>query len=156
MSNVVTIAQPREPKKMGRPTMYTATVAEHFLARLSGGISVERICRNKDMPSASTIYRWIGERADFRDNYLRAMAARGMKHGDDVIAVVSKVLAGEIAPDVGRVAIQGLTWAAARMAPKVYGDRVALTGADGGDIGMRITDARATIEGKLARLASAG
>jgi hypothetical protein len=149
--NVVAIRKP-----MGRPSIYTPDVAEKFLARLSGGMSVERICRHKDMPSKSHIYRWIGERADFRDNYLRAMAARGMKHGDDVLAVVEKVIAGEIAPDVGRVAIQGLTWAAARMAPKVYGDRVALTGADGGEIGVRVSDARTTIEGKLARLALAG
>jgi len=154
MTNIVPIAKSREPKKLGRPSLYSIELAERFLARLAGGMSVERICRHKDMPNKAQIYRWIGERADFRDNYLRAMAARGMKHGDDVIAVVDQVLKGEIAPDVGRVAIQGLTWAAARMAPKVYGDRVALTGADGGDIGMRITDARATIEGKLARLAA--
>ena len=154
MSRVLQLTKVRVPQKMGRPSIYNQSLAISFLARLSGGLAVERICRQADMPAKQTIYRWIGERADFRDAFVRAMAARGMKHGDDVIAVVDKVLAGEIAPDVGRVAIQGLSWAAARMAPKVYGDRVALTGADGGDISVRVLDARATIEGKLSRLAS--
>lgn len=156
MTNIIPIAQRREGKKLGRPSLYSPQLAATIVARLSGGLSLRRLCRQNGMPNVATVLRWVGERADFREQYVRALEARGCAYGEQVVDVAHRVMAGELAPDVGRVAIDGLKWAASRMAPRVYGDRVALTGADGGDIGMRITDARATIEGKLARLASAG
>lgn len=155
MTNIVPIAKNREPKKLGRPSLYTPELAAKITARLSGGLSLRRLCRQNDMPAFQTVLRWVGERADFREQYVRALEARGCNYAEQVVDVGQRVLAGEIPSDAGRVAIDALKWAASRMAPRVYGDRIALTGADGGDIGMRITDARATIEGKLARLASA-
>lgn len=65
---------------------------------------------------------------------MRALEARGCSYGEQVVDIAHRVMAGELAPDVGRVAIDGLKWAASRMAPRVYGDRVALTGHDGGAV----------------------
>ena len=38
--------------------------------------------------------------------------------------MIDRVLNGEVNPNAGRVAIDGLKWIAARMLPKRYGDRV--------------------------------
>jgi hypothetical protein len=97
-------------------------------------MSLRAVCRSKDMPVKQTVLAWLGRYPEFQAQYARALEARGCGYGEEVVAVTQRVLAGEIAPDVGRVAIDGLKWAAGRMAPKVYGDRVAITGPDGGAV----------------------
>lgn len=68
--------------------------------------------------------------------YVRARSLRGDDHGERVAEVVDQMESGEIEPDVGRAMIDGLKWSAGRMAPKLWGDKVAHehTGADGGPI----------------------
>jgi hypothetical protein len=139
--------------KTGRPSLYSPQLAAQIIARLAGGLSLERLCRNKQMPSASTIYRWLGERADFREAYVRAGEAKGIRSGERVVDIAERCLRGEIPPDAARVAIEGHKWAAGRLAPKVYGDRVALTDPNGEAFGTTVVQARHDLESKLARLA---
>lgn len=133
MGSVVAIKQ-RVPKKMGRPTLYSPELCSRLLARMSGGLSLRAVCRHDDMPVKQTVLGWLSRYPEFMAQYLRAMEARGCACGEQVIDVTQRVIAGDLPPDVGRVAIIGLTWAAARMAPKAYGDRVAVTGHDGGAV----------------------
>lgn len=127
-------ALPLPPRRTGRPSGYTPELAAKIIARLASGLSLRRVCRADDMPSTSTVMRWFGENAGFREQYARAMEARGFGYADQVVDIAQRVLLREIPPDAARVGIDGLKWAAARMAPRVYGDRVALTGADGGPL----------------------
>lgn len=119
---------------MGRPSGFSPELGASICARLSGGISLRRLCRQKDMPSTTSVFRWLADNPTFRDQYARAMEARGCTYGEQVIDISQRVIAGEIPPERGRVAIDALKWAAGRMAPKQYGDRVAVTGADGGAV----------------------
>lgn len=127
-------ALPLPPRRIGRPSRYSPELAAKITARLAGGLSLRRVCRADEMPHVATVMRWFGENAGFREQYARAMEARGMGYAEQIVDVGQRVLAGEIAPDAARVGIDALKWAAARMAPRVYGDRVALTGADGGPL----------------------
>lgn len=121
---------------MSRPVKYSPELAATICARLSSGLSMRRLCRRDDMPHRATIFKWIAIYPDFRTEYMRALEARGCSYGEQVEEIAQRVLAGELAPDVARVAIDALKWTAGRMAPKVYGDRVAHehTGKDGGPI----------------------
>lgn len=130
MSNTL----PLPPRRTGRPSLYSPALAAKITARLAGGLSLRRLCRQDDMPALTTVMRWVGENAAFREQYVRALEARGCGYGEQVVDVAQRVMAGELPPDAARVGIDGLKWAAARMAPRVYGDRVALTGADGGPL----------------------
>lgn len=127
-------ALPLPPRRTGRPSLYTPELAAKIISRLASGLSLRRVCRADDVPNASTVMRWFGENAGFREQYARAMEARGFGYADQVVDVAQRVLAGDVPPDAARVGIDGLKWAAARMAPRVYGDRVAITGADGGPL----------------------
>lgn len=136
--------------KTGRPSLYTPELAQRIVARIAGGLSLRRVCRSPGMPTKSTVFRWVAERAEFRDQYTRAMETRGALHGEEVSDIADDCLAGRIPPDVARVAMDGKKWAASRMAPKLYGDRVAHEVS--GSVTHEVVESRRSVQGKLARL----
>lgn len=77
--------------------------------------------------------------------YARARECRGVVHGDDIAEMGEKVVRGEIPPDVARVALDAMKWAAARMAPKFCGDKVTQehTGPNGGPV--QVEEIRRTV-----------
>lgn len=57
---------------MGRPSAYSPKLAGEILQRLASGEMLMGILRRKSMPGRSSVYRWMKEKPDFRDNYARA------------------------------------------------------------------------------------
>lgn len=53
----------------GRPTIFTGELCDRFFSRLAMGESVRTICKDEDMPSMATIFRWLREKEDFRKQY---------------------------------------------------------------------------------------
>jgi len=64
------------------------------------------------------------EKAELYKRYRRARAVQADWWGDKVASVSDETLAGEHDPNAARVALHGYMWAAARMAPKTWGERV--------------------------------
>lgn len=102
--------------------------------RLAGGESLHSICADPGMPSKSTVLLWVVtgreiedfENTDdrsFSDHYMRAREAGGFSHGDRVIDTVDKVASGEVDPQSARAMLDGLKWAAERMASKHHSAR---------------------------------
>ena len=60
------------PRDMGRPSKYSPKLAREILQRLASGEMLMGILRSKGMPGRSSVYRWMKEKPDFRDNYARA------------------------------------------------------------------------------------
>lgn len=58
----------------GRPSDYTPELAEIICIRLSEGESLRSVCRDEELPSKSTVLRWIARHDEFRDQYVRAKA----------------------------------------------------------------------------------
>lgn len=109
--------------KTGRPEVYTDEIATEFCERIALGRSLRSVCDDPDMPSSTTVNKWARENGIFASRYAQAREDRGMNYGDKIGDMVDKVLSGEYPPDVARVAIDALKWTAARLAPKVYGDK---------------------------------
>ena len=89
---------------------------------IAGGQSVRAYCARLGIDSPSA-HRLITASRALGQDYAHAREMRGDGHAEDVLAVANKVVAGTLAPDAGRVAIDALKWIAARMAPKTLGDR---------------------------------
>ncbi|WP_395019806.1 hypothetical protein [Dongia sp.] len=53
------MAKAKPPKKTGRPTDFTENLATEICLRISEGESVRSIVKDEDMPSSSTIFRWL-------------------------------------------------------------------------------------------------
>lgn len=65
----------------------------------------------------------VDDRNGFRNNYMRAREAGGFSHGDRVIDVVDKLATGDYDPQTAKAMMDGLKWAAERMAPRAHAPR---------------------------------
>ena len=138
-------ADAKAPAKMGRPSTYNEEIASEFCRMVAEGKSTRWVCEQDDMPDMSTIYDWKRRHEDFANQYARAMEDRGLSYGDQISDLIAKVLDGKYEVDRARLALDGLKWTAARLAPKQYGERTSVDvtadlGATAATVLMQLTD----------------
>ena len=104
--------------------------AAEICARISEGESLAAVCRDDYLPSVRTVMRWLAENEAFRQDYTRAREAKADADADNIGDIAARVLSGEYDPQAARVAIDALKWAAAKMQPKKYGEKLELSGDD--------------------------
>lgn len=121
---------------IGRPSSFTQEIADEICEGLANGESLRKICEDAKMPDRATVFRWLADPkyAAFCDQYTCAREFSGDADADDVAHYSRQAAKGEIEPAAATAAINGLKWSAGKRRPKVYGDKVALTGADGGAV----------------------
>jgi hypothetical protein len=110
-------------RKTGRPPKYSREIAREFCRRIALGRSLRSVCEDEDMPDSSTAYRWKDMYTEFREMYASATEERGLTFGDFIADLAFQVLAGEHEVDRAKLALDGLKWTAARLAPRQYGDK---------------------------------
>jgi transposase-like protein len=96
--------------------------------------------------SPSLIYKWIQQNESFRERYARAKAEQALVLADEITEIADNTQAGEIITEKGdgtvetkhadmlehrKLRIESRKWLAAKLLPKVYGDKTALTNASG-------------------------
>lgn len=109
---------------MARPTVMTSDVMNDICTKLAAGDSLRSICKDDSMPAISTVLlAVVQDRDGFRNSYALAREAAGYAHGDGVIEVVELLRDGVVDPYTGRAMLDGLKWAAERMAPKAHGTK---------------------------------
>jgi hypothetical protein len=132
-----------EPKKVGRPTAWTEDLQDRICAELACGKSVRTICKRDDMPGMETIFRWLRENPEFREQYARAkteaadalveemldIADDGRNdwmevHDKDGACVGYKVNGEHV--QRSRLRLDTRKWIAAKLKPKKYGDQLDL------------------------------
>lgn len=122
---------------MSRPSEYTEAIAAIICERLIGDPpeSLRAICRDPEMPSKSTVLKWVSQHKEFADQYTRAREMQADCYRDEGDEIAKKITSGEEA-QIARVQLDWIKWNAARMAPKKYGDKVQneVSGPDGGPI----------------------
>ncbi len=111
----------------GRPSKFSADVADRICERLADGESLVKICRDDDMPGLRTVMRWAAENGDFGTEYARAREAQAEVMDDKIMTTADEIED----PAVARVQIDAYKWRAAKLAPKRYGDKIDHTSSDG-------------------------
>ncbi len=128
-------------KKTGRPTKYTKALATEFCSRLVDGTSVRTVCLADDMPTTSTIFKWLSEKPEFSDQYAKSkeMASEALAeeifdisdngtndwmemHDKDGECIGYKVN-GE-ALQRSRLRVDTRKWYLSKIVPKKYGDKI--------------------------------
>lgn len=111
---------------MGRPSAFTPEAADTICERLSEGESLRAICRDDAMPSLSMVFRWLADEryADFRDQYARAREAQADKYADELVDIADEGKSEDA--NIIRLRMDARKWAASKIAPKKYGDKVDL------------------------------
>jgi hypothetical protein len=72
----------------GRPTTYSAEIAETICQRMAQGESLNAICKDEKMPARSTVMLWVAQdREGFSDRYEIAMQARAHYWADELLDI---------------------------------------------------------------------
>jgi len=111
------------------------------------------ICRDDHIPHLSNVMEWVvTPEHPFREQYVQAREAAGYAHADKIVEVTRQLEKEELGDRPAKVMLDGLKWAAERMAPKEHSPKQQMehTGKDGGPIELSDTE-RAT---RLASLMS--
>lgn len=156
---------------MGRPSIYTPELANEICERMSLGESLLKICRDVNMPDASTVYRWADKDEEFCKQYTRARKDLVDVYAQEVIDIADEpptlvfrdvTADGKentvISVDHAAVAYQrhrtdSRKWYASKIAPKLYGDRITHQGDKDNPIEFNVTSSK-VLEDKLKGLAS--
>lgn len=113
----------------GRPSEFTQATADAICERIADGESLRRICAEEGMPDKATVFRWLSQNEAFRDQYAHAREMQAETHADRIVDIADEATDAQLA----RLQIDARKWAASKLAPKKYGEKVALTGGSEGD-----------------------
>ncbi|KJV49654.1 ubiquitin carboxyl-hydrolase [Pantoea sp. BL1] len=125
-------------QKTGRPSDYLPEVAADICSKLAEGESLRSVCTRPGMPNKATVFRWIGENKEFRDQYEKATESRADAMFEEMLEIVDDVAAEGAAVAKARLQLDARKWILARMAPKKYGDKITQ------DIDVKSTDGSMT------------
>ncbi len=116
---------------MGRHSTYDPEIAERVCEGIANGKSLISVLNgDKSLPTYTTIMKWLKDFPDFAENYAHARETSGDYDADKIKDIVDQVIDKTLDPNAARVAIDGLKWNAGKRKPKVYGDKLALGGAE--------------------------
>lgn len=99
-------------------------IIQTVLERVAEGEYITDICSEPGFPDPKTIWKWIDGDEELTRQRLRARARSAAVEERRVAEIAAKLEAGEMAPEVARVAIHARTWLAKVRDPKSYGDRL--------------------------------
>lgn len=122
----------------GRPTIYTDELAESICNRMAEGESLRNICRDEDMPNASTVHRWCNSNEVFCKQYERAQTARAETHADEIVALADSVDGTDsLAMQKAKLQIDARKWTASKLRSKKYGDKITHAGDEENPIAVK-------------------
>jgi len=127
---------------MGRPSDYTIQTASWICQCMSNGMSLRQTCEQDGAPHISTVLRWVRDIPEFREQYARAREDLLEHWAEDVMSVSDNP---EIDPNHKRIMVDSRKWMLSKLAPKKYGDKLALGGAEDlapFNVTLTATDAR--------------
>ena len=124
----------------GRPEFeWTEKVSQEILARLMGGETVSEICgpdRDDFIPSERTFYKRLAADKDFAQEYARARQIQAHREFEEIRQIADMATVED--HSVARLRIDARKWRASKMAPKVYGDKLELSGNEDAPLVHRI------------------
>jgi hypothetical protein len=84
----------------------------------------------------SMVFRWLAneDNAEFRDQYARAREAQADKYADELVDIADEGKSEDA--NIIRLRMDARKWAASKLAPKKYGERLDLN--HGGSVNINI------------------
>ena len=134
----------------GAEKIYTEELGMLICSRIAMGESLKAICREKDMPHATTVIGWVMNDPVFREQYRLAREIQAELMGDEILDIsddgtndwmerrnskgefIGWMENGE-ALRRSQLRVESRRWIAGRLLPKKWGDKqvTEVTGADG-------------------------
>lgn len=131
-------------KKQGRPTTYTEELGNRICLRISNGESLRKICKDEDMPSASTVHLWVLEnRQKFSEQYTKSRAIQAEHMFEEILEIAddgTNDTTMKSGPDGSttevfnndhyqrsRLRVDTRKWYLSKVLPKKFGDKLDMT-----------------------------
>lgn len=131
--------------KRGRPSLYTAKLADEICCRIAGGETLSQICRDDYMPARSTIAGWVLDNyQNFSGKYARAKDLQLDYWADETIDIADDSSNDWIERETekgrlvevpntelvqrARLRIDSRKWLLSKLKPERYGDSLKLSG----------------------------
>ena len=127
----------RKPKTSKAGKKSVAIITE-ICERVANGEAVSAICEEHKMPSRFSLYDWLANDSVFADMMNKAYATRGEKFAEETTLLADE--AREAPPELTaayRLAVETRRWAAGRLLPSKYGDKVTLAGDNANPIAVK-------------------
>jgi hypothetical protein len=110
-----------EKNVRGRPSKFSQELADEICNRLAHGETLRSIIASSPhIPERRTIYSWLDAHQDFQLQYKKARAEQADYYAE---LIVDESFSSHDA-GIGRLRVDALKWAASKMAPKKYGDKI--------------------------------
>jgi hypothetical protein len=149
-NNAAVLADSRTVRK-GAPTKYNTDIAKRICELVAGTtLTLHQIAREVGLGHGGVILAWAHRHEEFGQQYARAREHQMQLRADELLEIADDASNDwiEVATMSGRVVrtldhehvkrseirIKTRQWLMARYAPKVFGERLMLTGADGGSL----------------------
>lgn len=111
---------------MSRPTGYSEELAVEIANRISEGASLHRIAQDEAMPAARTIIRWCSDNPEFERLMAHARLSKADWYFEEAIAISDEEVSDGPAASRQRTRVQARQYAASRLNPARYGEKLAL------------------------------
>lgn len=126
---------------MGRPSKFSQAIADTICKRIAEGESLRAICSDNDMPGKSTVMEWLREKKGFADQYAHAREEQADFYAAQIVDIADeadvetkydgedvKLVLDATAVARNRLRVDARKWYASKLAPKKYGDKLAVGG----------------------------
>lgn len=107
---------------------FSQELFDRICERIAEGESLRAICQDADMPSVTSVMRWLSADAGLGEQYARAREMQGDGEFDKAREIAFAATPETV--QVARLQYDAVKWRAGKLRPKVYGDKVAIGGAD--------------------------
>ncbi len=112
--------------KVGRPTKYTKELGADLCSELAQGKSLRKVCKSAKFPSVKTIFNWIRDYPEFLQQYEKAKEESSDFLVEEMLDIADQSDKKE-SPQRSRLRVDTRKWAASKLKPKKYGERLDLT-----------------------------
>ena len=111
-----------------RMAEFNQEVFDTICERIADGESLRRICQDEGMPSKACVMRWLAANPAAVDQYARARELQADHEFDEIKDIVDAASPEDV--QVARLRADARRWRVGKLKPKVYGDKIAVGGAD--------------------------
>mgnify|MGYP006921346421 CR=1 FL=1 len=134
---------------MSGVSAYTQEVGDMICERLAVGESLRSICGDENTPALSTVFKWLNDFPAFSEQYARAREEQAEALFDEIVSIADEectmvrankhpsvksddengdieVVFDSTAVARNRLRVEARKWAASKLKPKKYGDKLDL------------------------------
>ena len=116
--------------KAGQPTKFTNKIGDDICSLIMSGLSVHKICKQKDMPPRPTLNGWLTKNVEFSYQYAQALQFRTHLKAEERHELIESAfndikelpegVNGNVWVTLVKEQIRAIEWDAERLAAKRY------------------------------------